>query len=198
MNTTSTPQNTRYVTLYLESNPNPNSLKFVANFMLVPEGESFDYPNVESAENSPMAQMLFGFDFVERVFIMSNFVTVTKKESVEWAEIQEELKVAIYKYMQESDFAVKPEAAPTNQQPSENDTETVKKIKGILDEYIRPAVESDGGAIQFHSFQDGVVKVLLQGSCSGCPSSTITLKAGIENLLKRMLPEVQSVEAEGV
>ena len=198
MNTTDTPKNTRYVTLYLESNPNPNSLKFVANFMLVPEGESFDYPSVESAENSPMAQMLFGFDFVDRVFIMSNFVTVTKKESVEWAEIQAELKEAIYKYMQENNFAVKPEAAPTNQQASENDTETVKKIKGILDEYIRPAVESDGGAIQFHSFEDGVVKVLLQGSCSGCPSSTITLKAGIENLLKRMLPEVQSVEAEGV
>ncbi|WP_017730123.1 NifU family protein [Nafulsella turpanensis] len=198
MNTTSTPQNTRYVTLYLESNPNPNSLKFVANFMLVPEGESFDYPNVESAENSPLAQMLFGFDFVDRVFIMSNFVTVTKKESVEWAEIQAELKQAIYKYMQENNFAVKPEAAPTNQQASENDTETVKKIKGILDEYIRPAVESDGGAIQFHSFNDGVVKVLLQGSCSGCPSSTITLKAGIENLLKRMLPEVKTVEAEGV
>lgn len=198
MNTTSAPKNTRYVTLYLESNPNPNSLKFVANFMLVPEGESFDYPNVESAENSPLAQMLFGFDFVERVFIMSNFVTVTKKESVEWPEIQAELKEAIYKYMQENNFAVKPEAAPTNQQASENDTETVKKIKGILDEYIRPAVESDGGAIQFHSFEDGVVKVLLQGSCSGCPSSTITLKAGIENLLKRMLPEVKSVEAEGV
>ena len=80
----------------------------------------------------------------------------------------------------------------------ENDSETVKKIKGILDEYIRPAVEQDGGAISFHSFQDGVVKVLLQGACSGCPSSTITLKSGIENLLKTMLPEVKEVEAEGV
>lgn len=199
MNTTSTSQNKqRNVSLYLEANPNPNSLKFVANFMLLPEGESFDFPDAASAENSPLAQQLFEFDFVERVFFMSNFVTVTKKEGIEWIEIQAQLKQAIQQYLEEQDFLVKPEAAPTGQQPEANDPENVKKIKGILDEYIRPAVESDGGAIQFHSFEDGVVKVLLQGSCSGCPSSTITLKAGIENLLKRMVPEVQSVEAEGV
>lgn len=197
-NTTSTSQNKRHVSLYLEANPNPNSLKFVANFMMLPEGESFDFPDAASAEKSPLAQKLFAFDYVERVFFMSNFVTVTKKEGVEWMEIQSTLKQVIQQYLEEYDYLVKAEAAATSQQADANDTEPVKKIKGILDEYIRPAVESDGGAIQFHSFEDGVVKVLLQGSCSGCPSSTITLKAGIENLLKRMVPEVQSVEAEGV
>lgn len=198
MSTTSTSKNKQHVNLYLEANPNPNSLKFVANFMLLPEGESFDFPDAASAKGSPLAQQLFAFDFVERVFFMSNFVTVTKKEEVEWMEIQSQVKQTIQQYLEEHDSLLIGQAAVTSQQPSANDTESVKKIKGILDEYIRPAVESDGGAIQFHSFEDGVVKVLLQGSCSGCPSSTITLKAGIENLLKRMVPEVQSVEAEGV
>lgn len=199
MDTTSTPQNKRHVNLYLEANPNPNSLKFVANFMLLPEGESFDYPDAASAESSPLAQQLFAYDYVERVFFMSNFVTVTKKDHVEWVEIQSELKQTIQKYLEEERAIVLQNAPLTAQQPNENDTEIEKQIKGILDEYIRPAVESDGGAIQFHSFEDGVVKVLLQGSCSGCPSSTVTLKAGIENLLKRMLPnDIKSVEAQGV
>ena len=198
MNTDNSTQNKRYVTLYLEANPNPNSLKFVANFMLVPEGVSFDYPDAASAELSPLAQELFTFDYVDRVFFMSNFVTVTKKEGVEWAEIQDQLKKTILQYLEEDKPVILPEAT-LNNQINENDTEIEKQIKGILDEYVRPAVESDGGAIQFHSYEDGVVKVLLQGSCSGCPSSTVTLKAGIENLLKRAMPDhIKSVEAEGV
>lgn len=185
------------VHLYMEANPNPNSLKFVANFMLVDDGVSFDYPNQESAENSPLAQELFNFASVERVFVASNFVTVTKSESVEWAEIQTILRDHIKSYLEAGKKVVN---AKFDKDPlfDENDSEIVKKIKGILDEYIRPAVEQDGGAIVFHSFQDGVVKVLLQGSCSGCPSSTVTLKAGIQNLLTRMLPEVKEVEAEGI
>jgi Fe-S cluster biogenesis protein NfuA len=185
------------VHLYMEANPNPNSLKFVANFMLVDDGVSFDYPNQESAENSPLAQELFNFASVERVFVASNFVTVTKSESVEWAEIQTIIRDHIKSYLEAGKKVVN---AKFDKDPlfDENDSEVVKKIKGILDEYIRPAVEQDGGAIVFHSFQDGVVKVLLQGSCSGCPSSTVTLKAGIQNLLTRMLPEVKEVEAEGI
>ena len=198
MNTDNSTQNKRYVTLYLEANPNPNSLKFVANFMLVPEGASFDYPDAASAGLSPLAQELFTFDYVDRVFFMSNFVTVTKKEGVEWAEIQDQLKKTILNYLEEDKPVLLPEAA-INNQINENDTEIEKQIKGILDEYVRPAVESDGGAITFHSYEDGVVKVLLQGSCSGCPSSTVTLKAGIENLLKRAMPDhIKSVEAQGV
>ncbi|MBY5951189.1 NifU family protein [Algoriphagus sp. NF] len=185
------------VHLYMEANPNPNSLKFVANFMLVEDGVSFDYPTQESAENSPLAQELFNFASVERVFVASNFVTVTKSESVEWAEIQTIIRDHIKSYLEAGKKVVN---AKFDKDPlfDENDSEIVKKIKGILDEYIRPAVEQDGGAIVFHSFQDGVVKVLLQGSCSGCPSSTVTLKAGIQNLLTRMLPEVKEVEAEGI
>jgi Fe-S cluster biogenesis protein NfuA len=187
----------RPVHLYMEANPNPNSLKFVANFMLVDDGVSFDYPDTESASNSQLAKELFNFAAVQRIFIASNFVTVTKSEDVEWPEIQNIIRDHIKQYLESGQKVVE---ANFTKDPlfNENDSEIVKKIKGILDEYIRPAVEQDGGAIVFHSFHEGVVKVLLQGSCSGCPSSTVTLKAGIQNLLTRMLPEVKEVQAEGI
>lgn len=188
----------RNVNIYLEANPNPNSLKFVANFMLVPEGESFDFPDVESAEKAPLAKKLFQFPYVTRVFYMSNFITVTKDEGVDWEEIKQELKDFITDYLQSEEPLLLEGFEQKEQQVDPNASETEVKIIGILDEYIKPAVEQDGGAISFHSYQDGVVKVLLQGSCSGCPSSIVTLKAGIENLLKRFIPEVKAVEAEGV
>ena len=188
---------TNPINIYLEANPNPNSLKFVANFMLLPEGSSQDFPDKESASNAPLAKELFDYPYVKRVFYMSNFVTVTKDENVEWVEIQDEIKRHIVDFLQAGKQILE-EANFTNE-ISEEDSEIEAKIKGILDEYIKPAVEQDGGAISFHSFEEGKVKVLLQGSCSGCPSSTLTLKAGIENLLKRMLPnDVTEVEAEGV
>lgn len=198
MNTYQEETRKRNVNIYLEANPNPNSLKFVVNFMLLDEGESYDFPDAESAKQAPLAQELFQFEHVRRVFYMGNFVTVTKSEEVEWVAIQEPVKQHIKQYLESSKPILLNEAFENGSGINEDDSETVKKIKGILDEYIRPAVEQDGGAISFHSFEDGVVKVLLQGSCSGCPSSTITLKAGIENLLKTMLPEVKGVEAEGV
>lgn len=187
----------RPVHIYMEANPNPNSMKFVVNFMLADDGISFDYPTQESTETSPLANELFNFAAVERVFIAANFITVSKKEDVEWFEIQDFIREHIKKYLESGKSAV---TVVYDKDPlfDENDSEIVKKIKGILDEYIRPAVEQDGGAIVFHSFQDGIVKVLLQGSCSGCPSSTVTLKAGIQNLLTRMIPEVKEVQAEGV
>jgi NFU1 iron-sulfur cluster scaffold homolog, mitochondrial len=182
------------VHIYLESNPNPNSLKFVVNDMLVPDGLSFDFPDAESTEISPLAKELFGFPFVDRVFFAANFVTVSKKGDVEWLEIQNVLKNHIKQYLESGKFVI--EIAEPENVPGEEETETVKKIKTILEEYIRPAVEQDGGAITYHSFRDGIVKVKLQGSCSGCPSSMVTLKAGIENLFTRMMPgEVKSVEA---
>lgn len=184
------------ITIYLESNPNPNSLKFVVNEMLVPEGMSFDFPDQESAQHAPLAQELFMYPFVERVFYMSNFVTVTKKEDLEWIEVQSILRDHIQKFLESGKLIL--DAPATPEIPQTEETETVKKIKTILDEYIRPAVEQDGGAITFHSFQNGIVKVVLQGSCSGCPSSTVTLKAGIENLFTRMMPDdVKGVEALG-
>ena len=181
--------------IYLESNPNPNSLKFVVSEMLIPEGMSFDFPSPAEAEAAPLAQELFMYPFVDRVFYMSNFVTVTKKEDVEWIEIQETLKKHIQTFL-ESGKMILDVKTPASEQQEE--TETIKKIKNILDEYIRPAVEQDGGAITFHSLQGKKVTVNLQGSCSGCPSSTITLKAGIENLFRKMMPEeVEEVEALG-
>jgi Fe-S cluster biogenesis protein NfuA len=183
------------VHIYLESNPNPNSLKFVVNEMLIPEGLSFDFPDVQSTSISPLAKELFSFPFVDRIFFAGNFVTVTKKEEVEWIEIQNTLKDYIKKYLEAGRLIIEINEEEESV-PVEEETETIKKIKTILEEYIRPAVEQDGGAITYHSFQDGVVKVRLQGSCSGCPSSMITLKAGIENLFTRMMPgEVTSVEA---
>jgi len=182
------------INIYLEANPNPNSLKFVSDEMLVEPGKNYDFPDVESAQNAPLAEELFQFDYVRRVFYMSNFITVTKDEEKQWIEIQDELKAHIKNYLESG----KPLLNATEMVSELEETEMDLKIKSLLDEYIKPAVEQDGGAIEYKSFDDGVVKVFLQGSCSGCPSATVTLKSGIENLLKSMIPEVKSVEAEEV
>jgi Fe-S cluster biogenesis protein NfuA len=186
-----------FTNLYLESNPNPNSLKFVANYLLVPEGESYDFPDKDSARNAPLAYELFQYDFVRRIFYMNNFVTVTKSPDIEWEHITGIIKDHIQDYL-ESGKPLISDPADTPAESGESTSEIDMKIIAILEEYIKPAVEMDGGAIQYQSFKDGVVKVHLQGSCSGCPSSMLTLKAGIENLLKMMVPEVKTVEAEGI
>ena len=191
------------ILIYTESTPNPNSMKFVLNFVLAPEGLSFDYATPSDAvvegKNSPLAVALFGFDFVKRVFISSNFVTVTKDEDTKWEDELFGLKQFLKSFFEEKkEVFTKSTIAANDVIGGEQDSETVVKIKAVLDQYVRPAVESDGGAINFHSFNEGTVKVLLQGSCSGCPSSTMTLKQGIENLLTRMVPEVKEVVAEGV
>lgn len=182
------------INIYLEGNPNPNSLKFVADQMLVEPGQNYDFPDLESTKNAPLAAELFGYDYVRRVFYMSNFVTVTKSDDVEWPEIQDELKNHIKTFLDSGKSIIEVSAVAIEIEESEMDI----KIKGLLDEYVKPAVEQDGGAIEYKSFEDGIVKVFLQGSCSGCPSATVTLKSGIENLLKSMIPEVKSVEAEEV
>ena len=195
--------NTTTIHIYTESTPNPHSMKFVFNMELLPEGMSFDYTQpadgLTKEKNSPLAVALFGFDFVSRVFITYNFITLTKTESVAWEDELFGIKTYLKKYFEEKRpvFSL-PEATIADDQSS--DTPAIKQIKQALDEYVRPAVESDGGAITFHSFDEasGQVKVLLQGSCSGCPSSTMTLKQGIEALLTRMVPGVKEVVAEGV
>ena len=193
----------------MESNPNPSTMKFVANYYLIKEG-SFEFTTVEEAKHSPLAAHLFDFPFVKGVFISSNFVTVTKDEQTEWYEIQNEIKEAIKLFLESGesvllasvvDLVLKKEeeskAQDTPEQSKSNaeNSELITKIESILEEYVKPAVEQDGGAISFDSFDDGVVKVKLQGACSGCPSSSITLKQGIESLMVKMLPEVKSVEA---
>lgn len=195
----------RPIYIYTELSPNPNSMKFVLNFELVPDGLSFDYPShaaaMETGKASPLAADLFQFPHVQRVFVASNFITITKDDASTWEEVLYDTKQFLKIYFEENQPVFEPKTIETNTTIVEvNDTETVQKIKTVLDQYVRPAVESDGGAINFHSFDEesGTVKVLLQGSCSGCPSSTLTLKSGIENLLTRMVPTVKTVVAEGV
>jgi Fe-S cluster biogenesis protein NfuA len=190
------------VTIYLEANPNPNSLKFATNQMLVPEGDSFDFPSKADTENAPLANILFDLPFIDRVFYMSNFITVTKKAEFDWLEIRDEISAVIKGFLESGKRVIDLKPADLVETPNTSENaEIEEQIKNILEEYIKPAVEQDGGAISFHSYEKESqrVKLLLQGACSGCPSSTITLKAGIENLLKRMLPnDVKEVEAEGV
>ena len=186
----------RQVTIYTESNPNPNSMKFVVNFMLVDESKTYDFPDRKSAIDAPLAFNLFeNFSFVDRVFYMNNFVTVTKNNSVDWDDARLLISNYIKFHLEQNEPLLESERKVEEKPADSEDSAIVTQIKDVLDEYIKPAVEMDGGAITFDSFNDGVVKVLLQGSCSGCPSSTITLKAGIESLLTRAIPEVQSVEA---
>jgi Fe-S cluster biogenesis protein NfuA len=179
------------LTIYSEKTPNPESMKFVANKMILPN-DSIDFRSNEGTEECPMAKELFGFDFVKGVFIMNNFVSVTKKADYDWFDIIPELKKFVQEYLE----AEKPIVVLKEVLTEEEESAVVTKIKQLLEDHVRPAVEMDGGAIDFKSFEEGVVTVTMKGSCSGCPSSTLTLKAGIENLLKRMIPEVEAVEAE--
>jgi Fe-S cluster biogenesis protein NfuA len=180
-----------FITIYAEATPNPESMKFVVNKMILPN-DSVDYRVKEKASNSPLALALFEMPFVNGVFIMNNFVSITKTYDAAWNEHVSTLKEFIKNWVESGKSIVE-----KNTELSEDEeNEIVAKIKKLLDEHVKPAVEMDGGAISFKSFNEGVVTVVMKGSCSGCPSSTFTLKAGIENLLKRMVPEVQAVEAE--
>lgn len=193
--------------MYAESTPNPNTMKFVANKALLYDN-SVEYTDASQAEGSPLAQELFRFPFIRSLYIANNFVTVTKQEFISWPEIMNELREYIRDFLNEGKEAVSfvehhrivtnenNETGHVAYELPANPTETEKQIIDVLEEYIKPAVEQDGGEIAFRSFEDGVVTVILRGSCSGCPSSTLTLKAGIEQLLKRMVPGVERVEAE--
>ena len=188
------------ISIYTEMTPNPETMKFVANKLLYP-GKSIDFPDVENAKASPLATELFGFPFIKAVFIASNFVTLTKTLETEWNDVIPSVREFLKEYLEEGKTIVNEEELAASRsedsnQPEADDTDVVKRIKELLDNYVRPAVEMDGGAIQFRSYDEGVVNLMLQGSCSGCPSSMITLKAGIEGMMKRMIPEVKEVVAE--
>jgi NFU1 iron-sulfur cluster scaffold homolog, mitochondrial len=195
---------TSTVTIYTESTPNPHSMKFVFNVELLPEGMSFDYTQpadgLTKEKNSPLAVALFGFEFVRRVFITNNFITLTKTENAAWEDELFGIKQYLKKYFAEKQPIFSLPASEFAAEGDSSDSEIIIQIKQVLEEYVKPAVESDGGAITFHSFDEstGQMKVLLQGSCSGCPSSQMTLKAGIETLMTRMVPSVKEVVAEGV
>jgi len=181
------------INVYTESTPNPATMKFIVNKLLI--NGSVDFATKESAETSPFAKELFKFSFVNGVFFASNFVTVTKFEEDSWDDLLPILKEFV-KGAVEAELKVKDEEHVENTDFEGTDTEI--KIQQILNDYVRPAVEQDGGAITYKSFDEGVVTVELRGSCSGCPSSTVTLKAGIESLLKRMVPEVTEVVSEAL
>lgn len=186
------------VSIYTEMTPNPETMKFVANKLLYP-GKSIDFPDETSAAPSPLAKELFAFPFIKAVFIASNFVTLTKTPDTLWDEVIPSIREFLKQYLEAgkavvNDDEVKPKA-DTNI-ISADDTDVVKRIKELLENYVKPAVEMDGGAISFKGYDNGTVKLMMQGSCSGCPSSMITLKAGIEGMMKRMIPEVQEVVAE--
>jgi Fe-S cluster biogenesis protein NfuA len=191
------------VQVYAESTPNPSTMKYVVNRPLLIDN-SVEYSDVSQTKSSPLAAALFQFPFIKGVYIKNNFVTVTKVPVIEWIEIMHELRQFILDFFLEGKVAVTELPPPAEKKESKsivhetplNPTEAETKIIEILDEYIKPAVEQDGGEISFKSFEEGVVSVVLRGSCSGCPSSTLTLKAGIEQLLKRMVPGVESVVAE--
>ena len=184
------------ITIYAEATPNPSSMKFVLNTMLVEEeGRSVEFRRKEKAAASPLAMKLFEKNYVRGVFITSNFVTVSSDESVEWYEIIPELKDLIKHHIAAGEPVFNGEVM-TEAPPEQITGDIEQRIIALLDEYIRPAVEGDGGAIHFKSYDTGTVTVVLKGSCSGCPSSSLTLKAGIENLLRRMVPEVDEVIAE--
>jgi NFU1 iron-sulfur cluster scaffold homolog, mitochondrial len=186
------------VSIYTEMTPNPETMKFVANKLLYP-GKSIDFEMEADATPSPLAKELFGFPFVKGVFIASNFVTLTKTIDSSWEDIIPNLRQFLKEYLEEGKQVINEDeivAKPSGNAISEDDEDVVKRIKQLLEDYVKPAVEMDGGAIQFKSFEDGKVKLMLQGSCSGCPSSMVTLKSGIEGMMKRMIPEVQEVVAE--
>ena len=188
----------KVVTVYAESTPNPASMKFVLNSFLLEEG-SVEYTNKEQARECPFAFQLFSFSGVSSVFITSNFITVSKLTDVDWYELIPLFREFIKSFI-ESDQSVFTGSVGKVADPSLERTHSSSalesKIIETLDEFVKPAVEQDGGAIHFKSFEDGVVTLILKGSCSGCPSSAITLKNGIENLLKQLIPEVTEVVAE--
>lgn len=189
------------ISIYTEMTPNPETMKFVANKLLYP-GKSIDFPDEPSASASPLAQELFSFPFIKSVFIASNFVTLTKNAGTDdWQDIIPSIRQFLKEYLEEGKMVVNDELVSQLKTESTNeisadDSDIVKRIKELLENYVKPAVEMDGGAIQFRSYENGKVNLMLQGSCSGCPSSMITLKAGIEGMMKRMIPEVKEVVAE--
>lgn len=187
------------ISIYTEMTPNPETMKFVANKLLYP-GKSIDFPDVAAAKPSPLAIEVFGFPFIKSVFIASNFVTLTKTSDTDWDDVIPAIRQFLKEYLEEGKPVVNEDEVVVVKSEGNlidaDDDDVVKRIKELLENYVKPAVEMDGGAIQFKSYNEGIVNLMLQGSCSGCPSSMITLKAGIEGMMKRMIPEVKEVVAE--
>ena len=189
------------VSVYAEMTPNPSVMKFVANKRLT-DLDSVEYKNIEEAQDAPLVGKLFHFPFVKEVFVSGNYLALTKYNITEWEDVAMEVREFVTEYLKDHEGfitggQVAEESAAEENQPIATDTpvpskeelgDVEKRIVQILDEYVKPAVQSDGGNIAFISYENKIVNVLLQGACSGCPSSTATLKQGIHNILQQMLP----------
>ncbi|WP_397541680.1 NifU N-terminal domain-containing protein [Roseovarius salis] len=182
-----------------ESTPNPATLKFLPGQTVLEAGTA-DFPSAEVAGKSPLAERLFGIGGVTGVFFGNDFVTVTKDEETEWDHVKPAILGAIMEHFQSGQPVMlgEAEAISGHAEHDGEDGEIVGQIKELLDTRVRPAVAQDGGDITFHGFERGVVYLHMQGACAGCPSSTITLKMGIENLLRHYIPEVTEVRPVGI
>ena len=178
-----------------EDTPNPLTIKFLPGKEVMKSGTS-DFKSKDLSQNSPLASRLFDIDGIDGVFLGSDFISVTRKENEDWFS----LKPSILGKIMEHYASGEPVLLVNNNNSGDesNDSETVQQIKKLLETRVRPAVAMDGGDIQFESFEDGIVTLLMKGACSGCPSSTATLKMGIENMLRHYIPEVQEVRASGI
>ena len=177
-----------------EQTPNPSTLKFLPGRVVMDKG-TMDFAGADTAATSPFAKRLFAVEGVERVFFGADFVTVTKADDKDWQILKPSILGGIMEHYTSGEPVLAGEMAPSAGDASADDDEVVAQIKDLLETRIRPAVAQDGGDIVFHDFREGVVYLQMQGSCSGCPSSTATLKMGIENLLKHYVPEVVEVQA---
>lgn len=182
-----------------EATPNPATLKFLPGQAVMPSG-SADFPSAESAAASPLAARIFATDGVAGVFLGPDFVSISKADAVEWAHIKPAILGAIMEHYQSGQPVIAGDGSAPEAHAGHDgeDAEIVGQIKELLDTRVRPAVAQDGGDITFHGFDRGVVYLHMKGACSGCPSSTMTLKAGIENLLRHYIPEVTEVRPVGV
>lgn len=187
----------KVMTVRTERTPNPNSLKYNLGTTLL-AGAAANFPTKESSENSPLARRLFVVEGVTGVFIGADFITVTKAEDCEWSEINSGVAPALEDFFESGEKVVEGSAQVEEVKEigeGTADPELIKKIKDLIEEKVRPAVAQDGGDITYRGFDNGVVYLQMMGSCSGCPSSSITLKQGIESMLTYYVPEVKEVRA---
>lgn len=196
--------------MYAEMTPNPMAMKFVADRLLLPEGVQFEFLSPEEAYASPLALKLYELPFVKGIYMAANFITVLKNDKAKWDDVVFDVRDYIKDFIANGGEIWDKEAKKETKEAGEDElaikdrlvthaeaaNETEQKIIDTLEQYVKPAVENDGGVILFQSFKDGIVTLQLKGSCSGCPSSSNTLKAAVEQLLKRMVPEVKEVQQE--
>ena len=177
-----------------EDTPNPDTLKFIPGTAIL-DKDTFDFPNLESANASPRASRLFEIEGVSRVFLATDFISVTKQTELDWNNLKPSILTGIMDHFSSGLPVINQSDESNLENSNAEDSETIKQIKDLLETRVRPAVAMDGGDISFCSFESGVVTLQMKGACAGCPSSTATLKMGIENMLRHYIPEVTEVKA---